>query len=178
LYDVFRKNRNRNESAFRYIDPRQLPAKKKKVGLMSCPTTPPVFFFSNGGDRRNTKKKKNLQKTTTTHSDRSILIDINKREKNKKKKTTTKREKMDIVPGAGDSISKTASQKSARDWEKTKEHCIRWAFSTGKAAWTFGTTFLVLVVPLIVQLHREEQMMEMEKEQMGVLADQQQQQQL
>ena len=84
---------------------------------------------------------------------------------------------MDIVPGAGDSISKTASKKSARDWEKTKEHCIRWAFSTGKAAWTFGTTFLVLVVPLIVQLYREEQMMEMEKEQMGVLADQQQQQQ-
>ena len=152
------------------------PPAKKKVGLMSCPTTPPVFFFL-GGDRRNTKTKKNLQKTTTTHSDRSILIDINKREKNKKKKTTTKREKMDIVPGAGDSISKTASKKSARDWEKTKEHCIRWAFSTGKAAWTFGTTFLVLVVPLIVQLHREEQMMEMEKEQMGVLADQQQQQQ-
>jgi import receptor subunit TOM22 len=177
LYDVFRKNRNRNESAFRYIDPRQLPAKKKSwADELSHYST--CVFFSTGGDRRNTKKKKNLQKTTTTHSDRSILIDINKREKNKKKKTTTKREKMDIVPGAGDSISKTASQKSARDWEKTKEHCIRWAFSTGKAAWTFGTTFLVLVVPLIVQLHREEQMMEMEKEQMGVLADQQQQQQL
>lgn len=41
---------------------------------------------------------------------------------------------------------------------------------TGKAAWTFGTTFLVLVVPLIVQLHREEQLIELEKEQLGVLA--------
>jgi len=84
---------------------------------------------------------------------------------------------MDIVPGTDDSLSSKASKKSTRDWEKTKEHAIRWAFSTGKAAWTFGTTFLVLVVPLIVELHREEQMMEMEKEQMGVLADQQQQQQ-
>ena len=84
---------------------------------------------------------------------------------------------MDIVPGTDDSLSSKASKKSTRDWEKTKEHAIRWAFSTGKAAWKFGTTFLVLVVPLIVELHREEQMMEMEKEQMGVLADQQQQQQ-
>ena len=41
---------------------------------------------------------------------------------------------------------------------------------TGKAAWTFGTSFLVLVVPLIVQLHREEQLIELEKEQLGVLA--------
>merc|ERR1712216_238695 len=89
-----------------------------------------------------------------------------------------KKKKMDIVPGTADSFSSKASKKSkTRDWEKTKEHCIRWAFSTGQAAWTFGTTFLVLVVPLIVQLHREEQMMEMEKEQMRVLADQQQQQQ-
>ncbi len=96
----------------------------------------------------------------------------------KKKKKTKKKKKMDIVPGTADSFSSKASKKSkTRDWEKTKEHCIRWAFSTGQAAWTFGTTFLVLVVPLIVQLHREEQMMEMEKEQMGVLADQQQQQQ-
>ena len=71
---------------------------------------------------------------------------------------------MDIVPGTDDSLSSKASKKSTRDWEKTKEHAIRWAFSTGKAAWTFGTTFLVLVVPLIVELHREEQMMEMEKE--------------
>jgi|TARA_B100001758_G_scaffold240469_1_gene246033 import receptor subunit TOM22 len=98
--------------------------------------------------------------------------------KTKKKKKKKKKKKMDIVPGTADSFSSKASKKSkTRDWEKTKEHCIRWAFSTGQAAWTFGTTFLVLVVPLIVQLHREEQMMEMEKEQMGVLADQQQQQQ-
>lgn len=120
-------------------------------------------------------------------------IRIKKREKQEKQETdlividslTTQAQRhaerieksMDIVPGTDDSLSSKASKKSTRDWEKTKEHAIRWAFSTGKAAWTFGTTFLVLVVPLIVELHREEQMMEMEKEQMGVLADQQQQQQ-
>ena len=43
------------------------------------------------------------------------------------------------------------------------------SWSTGKAAWTFGTSFLLLVVPLIIQLHREEQMMAMEQEQLGVL---------
>jgi import receptor subunit TOM22 len=43
------------------------------------------------------------------------------------------------------------------------------AVHTGKAAWTFGTSFLVLIVPLIVQLHREEQLIELEKEQLGVL---------
>ncbi len=40
---------------------------------------------------------------------------------------------------------------------------------TGKAAWVFGTSFLLLVVPLIVQLHREEQMAAAEQEQLGVL---------
>ena len=40
---------------------------------------------------------------------------------------------------------------------------------TGKAAWVFGTSFLLLVVPLIVQLHREEQMAASEQEQLSVL---------
>jgi len=40
---------------------------------------------------------------------------------------------------------------------------------TGKAAWVFGTSVLLLVVPLIVQLHREEQMAAAEQEQLGVL---------
>ena len=43
------------------------------------------------------------------------------------------------------------------------------SWSTGKAAWTFGTSFLLLVVPLIIQLHREEQMMALEQEQLSVL---------
>jgi mitochondrial import receptor subunit TOM22 len=84
---------------------------------------------------------------------------------------------MDIVPGQQQGSKARSRARRTRDWEKTKENTIRWALSTGKAAWTFGTTFLILVVPLIVQLHREELMMEMEKEQMGVLSDAQQQQQ-
>ena len=42
------------------------------------------------------------------------------------------------------------------------------AWHTGKAAWQFGTSFLILGA-LVIQLHREEQMMALEQEQMGVL---------
>mmetsp|Transcript_8302 Transcript_8302/g.17125 ORF Transcript_8302/g.17125 Transcript_8302/m.17125 type:complete len:93 (-) Transcript_8302:460-738(-) len=41
---------------------------------------------------------------------------------------------------------------------------------TGKAAWIFGTTMIVLAVPLIIEMDREQQLMEMENQQMGVLA--------
>lgn len=45
----------------------------------------------------------------------------------------------------------------------------RLALSTGKAAWIAATTFLVLVVPLIVELDREQTLVDMEKGQMDVL---------
>lgn len=45
----------------------------------------------------------------------------------------------------------------------------RLALSTGKAAWIAATTFLVLVVPLIVELDREQTLIDMEKGQMDVL---------
>ncbi len=38
-----------------------------------------------------------------------------------------------------------------------------------KAAWITSTTLLVLLVPLIIEMDREQQMLEMEKEQMNVL---------
>ena len=41
--------------------------------------------------------------------------------------------------------------------------------STGKAAWIVSTTFLVLVVPLIIETDREQQLVELEQQQMGVL---------
>jgi import receptor subunit TOM22 len=44
------------------------------------------------------------------------------------------------------------------------------AWHTGKSAWIFTTSFLILVVPLIIQLHREESMIAMEQEQLGVLS--------
>ena len=39
----------------------------------------------------------------------------------------------------------------------------------GKAAWIVSTTFLVLVVPLIIETDREQQLVELEQQQMGVL---------
>ncbi len=40
---------------------------------------------------------------------------------------------------------------------------------TGKAAWIAGTSFLVLIVPLIIEMDREQQMLEFENQQIGAL---------
>jgi import receptor subunit TOM22 len=41
---------------------------------------------------------------------------------------------------------------------------------TGKAMWILGTTLIVLAVPLIIEMDREQQLVEMENQQMGVLS--------
>ncbi len=45
------------------------------------------------------------------------------------------------------------------------------AAATGRAAWIAGTAFLVLVVPLILEMDREQQLTELENQQMGVLTN-------
>ncbi|KAJ4968260.1 hypothetical protein NE237_014961 [Protea cynaroides] len=41
--------------------------------------------------------------------------------------------------------------------------------STGKAAWIAGTTFLILVVPLIIEMDRDQMMNEIELQQASLL---------
>ncbi|XP_061362919.1 mitochondrial import receptor subunit TOM9-2-like [Gastrolobium bilobum] len=41
--------------------------------------------------------------------------------------------------------------------------------STGKATWIAGTTFLVLVVPLIIEMDREQQLNDLELQQASLL---------
>ncbi|KFM25169.1 Mitochondrial import receptor subunit TOM9-2 [Auxenochlorella protothecoides] len=45
------------------------------------------------------------------------------------------------------------------------------ARSTGKAAWIAGTTFVILFVPLIIELEREAQLVEFETSQLDIMAE-------
>ncbi|KAL3850004.1 hypothetical protein ACJIZ3_011886 [Penstemon smallii] len=41
--------------------------------------------------------------------------------------------------------------------------------STGKAAWITGTTFLLLIVPLIIEMDRDQQLTELDLQQASLL---------
>ena len=73
---------------------------------------------------------------------------------------------MEITPAAEAASSAKPFTFTVADTTRVGKKLV---WHTGKAAWTFGTSFLLLVVPLIIQLHREEQMMAMEQEQLSVL---------
>ncbi|XP_059447915.1 mitochondrial import receptor subunit TOM9-2-like [Corylus avellana] len=58
------------------------------------------------------------------------------------------------------------SKRAASDAAFVLKKLIR---STGKAAWIVGTTFLILVVPLIIEMDREQQLNDLELQQASLL---------
>ena len=48
-------------------------------------------------------------------------------------------------------------------------HRFQFLPATGKAAWIAGTAFLILIVPLIIEMDREQQLVEFESQQLGAL---------
>ncbi|KAM3039583.1 hypothetical protein ACUV84_022578 [Puccinellia chinampoensis] len=74
--------------------------------------------------------------------------------------------------GGGDSggilaaISRSSVAAYGRDAAAVGGKLLR---STGKAAWIAGTTFLVLVVPLIIEMDREQQMVDLDLQQQALL---------
>lgn len=74
--------------------------------------------------------------------------------------------------GRGMSFNVTGSSltdKARRAASNTSRFSQKLLWSTGKAAWIAGTTFLILVVPLIIEMDREQQMVDMESQQAGLL---------
>lgn len=66
--------------------------------------------------------------------------------------------------------SKKGALTSAQDYLSLASSKV-WKLSrhTGKAAWIAGTSFLVLVVPLIIEMDREQQLLEFDNQQIGAL---------
>ncbi|XP_022761165.1 mitochondrial import receptor subunit TOM9-2-like [Durio zibethinus] len=65
-----------------------------------------------------------------------------------------------------DSPITNATKRAANDAAYVTKKLLN---STGKAAWFAGTTFLILVVPLIIEMDREQQLNELELQQQNLL---------
>lgn len=77
-----------------------------------------------------------------------------------------------MAPAAGQkdswfgSLSKSpTAQKGQQYFDNTVYVTKKILWSTGKAAWILGTTFLVLGVPLIIEMDREAQLEQLESSQ-------------
>ena len=75
-----------------------------------------------------------------------------------------------ILARFSDSISRSSivhgGKKAASDAATVAHKLLR---STGKAAWIAGTTFIILVVPLIIEMDREQQLNDLELQQASLL---------
>lgn len=70
----------------------------------------------------------------------------------------------------GNNVTQSALfQKSKRALSNTARISQKLLWSTGKAAWIAGTSFLVFVVPLIIEMDREQQMVDLESQSAGLL---------
>ncbi|XVF28526.1 hypothetical protein REPUB_Repub15cG0037200 [Reevesia pubescens] len=65
-----------------------------------------------------------------------------------------------------DSPITDATKRTANDAAYVTKKLLK---STGKAAWFAGTTFLILVLPLIIAMDREQQLTESELQQQSLL---------
>jgi import receptor subunit TOM22 len=82
-----------------------------------------------------------------------------------------------LLSQCSNSLSRTAtfnmatSAASAMDGvvSQAKYVARRLSKSVGKAAWLASTTLIVLLLPLVIEMDREQQLLEMEKDQMSVL---------
>ncbi|KAJ0092819.1 hypothetical protein Patl1_25700 [Pistacia atlantica] len=71
-----------------------------------------------------------------------------------------------ITGAVSDSPIVAYTKRTATDTANVTKKLLK---STGKAAWIAGTTFLILVVPLIIEMDREQQFTELELQQQSLL---------
>ncbi|KAB1219341.1 Mitochondrial import receptor subunit TOM9-2 [Morella rubra] len=87
-----------------------------------------------------------------------------------KKRVSATSNEQSIISRVSRSVSQSPilhqTQRVASDAAFVSKKLLR---STGRAAWIAGTTFLILVVPLIIEMDREQQFSDLELQQASLL---------